>query len=121
MSNEIVIACKCPMCGMVTEVTCGLEQYNRYQYTSTLIQDVFPEMDIHTRETIISGMCLPCQEKFFVEEDDDEDDIPCTGNCDGCDNYDCPANIYGSYDNSCDDDCDFCQNYDCPLNTNEDN
>ena len=113
MSNEIVIACKCPMCGMVTEVTCGLEQYNRYQYTSALIQDVFPEMDIHTRETIISGMCLPCQEKFFVEEDDDEDDE---------DDWDVDGAISEDMDPyHCDDDCDFCQDYDCPLNTNEDN
>lgn len=93
MTTDITIPCVCPICHKTTEVVVSFEQYNRYMFTSALIQDVFPEMDIHTRETIISGMCLPCQEEFFVEEDDD----------------------------SCDDDCDFCQNYDCPLNTNEDN
>ena len=34
-----------------------------------LVQNVFPELDSTTHETIISGLCPECQEKFFVEAD----------------------------------------------------
>lgn len=92
--NDIMITCQCPMCGKVTYVPCTYEQYSRYMNTDALIQDVFPDMDIHTRETIISGMCKPCQDKFFVEEDEDEEDdcFPCDGICDLCSEGDtCPG------------------------------
>ena len=91
--NDIMITCKCPMCGAITYVPCTFEQYSRYMDTNALIQDVFPDMDIHTRETIISGMCKLCQDKFFVEEDEDEEDdcIPCDGVCTLCSEGDtCP-------------------------------
>lgn len=114
MTAEITIPCVCPICHKTTEITVSLEQYNRYMFTSALIQDVFPEMDIHTRETIISGMCLSCQEEFFVEDED------CDGECDVCGDFDCPSNA-NYFAPSCDDDCDHCDDYDCPCNTNEDN
>lgn len=84
--NDIMITCKCPMCGKITYVPCSYEQYSRYMNTDALIQDVFPDMDIHTRETIISGMCKPCQDKFFISDDDDEDyaEGACDGMCNLC-------------------------------------
>ena len=109
MTAEITIPCVCPICHKTTEITVSFEQYNKYMFTDALIQDVFPEMDIHTRETIISGMCLPCQEKFFVEEDDDDDWDVDNAISEDTDPY------------HCDDDCDHCDDYDCPCNTNEDN
>lgn len=97
----MIVLCTCPLCGKVSEVNCDDTAYFEYVTTSTTIQQAFPDMDIHARETLISGMCLPCQEKFFIEEDDDE-------------GYD--LNPY-----HCDEECGGCQDYDCPLNTNEDN
>lgn len=81
------VTCVCPLCGAVTHVACDVDAYTKYAYTRALIQDVFPDMDIHTRETLISGMCLPCQESFFVEDKDD-----CDGECDVCCDFDCPSN-----------------------------
>ena len=111
--KEIVIACTCPLCGAITDVTVSLEQYNKYKFTDALIQDVFPELSLQTRETIISGMCFPCQEGFFDDDEDDYEDD---------DDWDVDNAISEDMDPyHCDDDCDFCQDYDCPLNTNEDN
>ena len=73
------VTCVCPLCGAVTHVMCDADAYAKYAYTNALIQNAFPNMDIHTRETLISGMCLACQDRFFVEEDDD-----CDGVCDLC-------------------------------------
>lgn len=90
--SDIMITCQCPTCGKITYVPCSYEQYSRYMNTDTLIQDVFPDMDIHTRETIISGMCKPCQDKFFVEGDD------CDGECDVCTDYECPGSVFHEED-----------------------
>ena len=72
------ITCRCPLCGKTSTVTCSEEQWYAYE-DGALAQDAFADMDLHTRETIISGMCLPCQERFFVEDDDD-----CDGDCANC-------------------------------------
>ena len=84
----ITVTCHCPMCGHISLVACDGDAYARYATTRALIQEVFPDMDLHTRELLISGMCVPCQESFF-EEDDDE----CDGECDTCPDTDCPSNV----------------------------
>ncbi len=84
----ITVTCHCPMCGKVSFVTCDEEKYLQYATTSTPIQEIFPDMDLHTRELLISGMCLPCQEAFFVE---DEDDCPYHGECERCPYEECPC------------------------------
>lgn len=71
----------CPMCGRVSTISCsrdGLDLYNR----GALAQVAFPEMDIKTRETFISGMCVSCQGWIFGGGDDDD----CDGDsdCDAC-------------------------------------
>ena len=83
----ITVTCHCPMCGKYTDIECDFDAYNKYVFTNALIQEVFPDMDIHTRETLISGMCRDCQESFFEEDDDD-----CDGECDVCCDFDCPSN-----------------------------
>lgn len=83
----MTIPCICPFCGHQTNVTCTYEQYREYTLNPrALVQDVFADKDVHTRETIVSGMCLPCQESFFVEDEDD-----CDGVCELCSiGDDCP-------------------------------
>ena len=83
----ITVNCHCPLCGQTTLVSCTDAQWNAYE-DGALAQDAFSDMDLHTRETIISGMCLPCQEAFFDAEEDDDD---CEGECEGCPNFICPA------------------------------
>jgi len=78
----------CPICGKTTPVTCDRDAWRTWESGGCLIQEAFPKMDIHLRETLISGMCLPCQESFFMEDDDD-----CDGECDVCCDTDCPSNV----------------------------
>lgn len=68
----ITVTCRCPLCGTTTQVTCEESAWQTY-VNGALAQDAFADMDIHTRETIISGMCLDCQHSFFDVEDEDED------------------------------------------------
>lgn len=81
------VTCHCPMCGTISHVTCDEDAYDRYVTTPTPIQEIFPNMDLHTREILISGMCIPCQERFFVEDDDD---CPFDGDCENCPYEVCP-------------------------------
>lgn len=81
------ISCRCPLCGTITQVTCEENAWQKY-VNGALAQEAFSDMDAYTRETIISGMCLKCQESFFEEEEDG-----CDGECDACADFDCPSNI----------------------------
>ena len=74
------VTCHCPLCGKVSFIACDEDAYYEYVTTCTPIQEIFPYMDLHTRETLISGMCRSCQDKFFVEDDEDD----CDGMCDLC-------------------------------------
>jgi len=67
----ITVNCRCPLCGNISTVTCDDDAYQEYVNTPTPIQDIFPDMDPSTREMLISGMCLPCQEAFFDEDNED--------------------------------------------------
>ncbi len=86
----IKVPCVCPWCRKETIVECDEAGYEKYVFTRALIQDVFPDMDIHDRETLISGTCRACQDKFFVDDEEDDIDDPdclCDGECDKCPNY----------------------------------
>lgn len=114
MSNVTIIR-SCPFCGAHTGVTVSEKQYNRYMSDPMIpIQDIFTDLDNEQREVIISGMCYDCQEKFFTfdnEEDDDENH--CDGECDVCDDISCPANVH-----FCNGICDLCsQGDECPSST----
>lgn len=81
----ITVTCRCPLCGRISSVTCEEKAWALYE-NGALAQVAFADVDIYTRETIISGMCHPCQERFFEVEDEDD----CDGECDSCEYYDCP-------------------------------
>lgn len=85
----ISITRTCPFCGTPTTVNCRESEWLAYE-NGALAQDAFPEMDLHTRETLISGMCPDCQSKFFEVEDDWD----CDGECDVCTDFDCPSNVF---------------------------
>ena len=84
--GNMIINCRCPLCGKISSVACDSTAWTRYE-SGELIQVAFPNMNIHTRETLISGMCVPCQERFFIE--DDEDDCDFAGDCADCPNKAC--------------------------------
>lgn len=88
--SMIKVPCTCPWCRKETIIECNEAGYEKYMFTRALIQDVFPDMDIHDRETLISGTCRECQDKFFVDDEEDDIDDPdclCNGECDKCPNY----------------------------------
>ena len=66
----MIITRRCFLCGALTSVVCDAKAWEAYQ-NGALAQDVFPEMDLRSRETLISGMCTNCQKDFF-EMDDEE-------------------------------------------------
>ena len=68
---NVVVACRCPLCGKISQVLCEEDAWNAYE-AGALAQDAFPTMDLRTRETIISGMCEPCQTRFFEVDDEEE-------------------------------------------------
>ena len=67
------IARRCPLCGKFTSVVCDESAWDAYK-AGALAQNAFPDMNVFDRETIISGMCKPCQMLFFFGDDEDEDD-----------------------------------------------
>lgn len=83
----MIITRRCPLCGKLTSVMCAESAWKSYQ-DGALAQDAFPDMDVFNRETLISGMCEPCQMRFFIEDDDED----CDGECDICADFDCPSN-----------------------------
>ena len=104
-----IFTARCPFCGKISRIPCdenALAQYNN----GALIQDAFPNMPAHERETIISGMCLDCQTSFFEEDDDD-----CDGECDVCCDFDCPSNAnYFAPQDDFYDGCFECDDIECP-------
>ena len=60
----------CPLCGKVSFLDVEEDALNAYE-AGALAQDAFPDMDLMTRELLISGMCEECQATFF-EVDDEE-------------------------------------------------
>jgi len=83
-----LVTCVCPMCNKISYIECEEEAWKAYE-EGALAQEAFPNMDLNTRETIISGMCKECQLFFF----DDEDDDGCDGECDACGDFECPSNM----------------------------
>lgn len=60
----------CPICGKTTVITVDADAYTAWHARRVLIQDAFPTLSLEVRECLISGMCLPCQEAFFEEEEE---------------------------------------------------
>ena len=67
----MVITKCCPLCGAFSSVVCDSKAWATYQ-NGALAQVAFPDMDVFARETLISGMCEPCQTRFFTEDDEEE-------------------------------------------------
>lgn len=68
---NMTITCRCPLCGSISHISCKKTAWRAYE-TGALAQEAFADMDITTRETIISGMCEPCQTRFFEVDDEEE-------------------------------------------------
>ena len=61
---------RCPMDGTITVVKMLTSDYERWQ-GGELIQRAMPEMSIEDRETLITGLCAPCQGPIFTAPEED--------------------------------------------------
>jgi len=64
--NQAVIDIACKKCNVNHTIILDKERYIKWQ-TGTPIQRVFPEIDIDTRELMISGICGPCFDKLIED------------------------------------------------------
>lgn len=61
---KIEIAKVCPFCGAMSIVEVEEKAYAKWQ-NGELIQHAMPDKSSAERETLITGLCLKCQDKFF--------------------------------------------------------
>lgn len=62
----------CPFCGHVSEIWVDDEVLKRME-DGERIQDILPELPASERETLISGICIDCQEEVFADPDEEEE------------------------------------------------
>lgn len=58
---------RCVFCNAEVEIALSDSQFRQYMHGSMNIQDIRPQIDIDTREMLISGICPAC---FPTEEDE---------------------------------------------------
>lgn len=61
---KIEITKVCPFCGAMSIVEVEEKAYAKWQ-NGELIQRAMPNKSSAERETLITGLCLKCQAKFF--------------------------------------------------------
>lgn len=71
--TAVSASCTCPFCGKVTELIVPARGYRLWQ-EGELIQNALPDLTAGERETLISGLCPACQDRFFADPDEEEED-----------------------------------------------
>ena len=66
--NMHTIDTHCPICGSHDAIEVPVSQYMDWQMGS-LIQHAFPQLTATEREQIITGICGPCWDTSFGEEE----------------------------------------------------
>jgi hypothetical protein len=59
----------CVVCGKTHEYYVNRREYEDWQYGKMKIQQVFPELTLDEKETLISGTCGSCFDEMFKEDD----------------------------------------------------
>ena len=65
-----IITIKCPWCKGTSEVFMTTQQKAQWD-THVLTQNIKPTLDKTDREILISGFCVDCQAKIFMEDDNE--------------------------------------------------
>ncbi len=73
LEETINIRTVCPGCQTVKIITCSLTGYQRWK-DGELIQRALPELRGSERESLITGYCDPCWDKFMMPPDEEEAD-----------------------------------------------
>ena len=63
------VSCSCLLCGKETAVTVPVRGFLLWQ-AGVLIQDALPELTAGERETLITGLCEPCQDSLAGDDDE---------------------------------------------------
>jgi len=58
----------CPSCGVGTHITVNRAAFRKWQ-AGELIQDAMPYLSVDERETLITGLCTPCSDIVYEEEE----------------------------------------------------
>lgn len=70
----VTIKKMCPFCGHVSVIEMDIDSYIKIK-NGALISNVLWMVDPTERETLISGICKPCQDTVFGDYDDDDDEM----------------------------------------------
>lgn len=82
----------------------GFQKYKR----GACVQDAFPDVDLNTREFLVSGICPNCMETIFSEDEDEKELISDAMDFSKEGAEDEPISDFSDiFDESCDDDDDF--------------
>lgn len=66
--HRVCIHCEGEVIFLMTQ-----NQYDDWQVKNNYVQDVFPHLDVETREWMISGTHPHCWKEVFGEDDEQED------------------------------------------------
>lgn len=69
--DYISMTISCPFCHRTSDVHLPIEGFFAWR-AGALVQNAFPKLELEVRETLISGMCVSCQDTIFGEDDEDE-------------------------------------------------
>ena len=64
MKTREIVNRTCPFCGRISRIELDTEKLDRWDSGENL-QDVFPDMDLNTREILISGIDPECWDRLF--------------------------------------------------------
>lgn len=65
--------CECPCCGKVQTIVVREEDYNKWN-GGVLIQDAFPYLSDDNREQMMTGICGPCFDLMFSDDDEPQEE-----------------------------------------------
>lgn len=69
MDNAVTIKATCTMCHKAVSVTMSASGYTRW-LNGEHIQDALKELTPGEREMLISGVCEPCFDELFKDEEE---------------------------------------------------
>jgi|FreactTroBogLake_1042271.scaffolds.fasta_scaffold21049_5 hypothetical protein len=71
MSN-ILLNRTCPNCRVDSGLSVDKDKYFEWREGRKNVQDIFPDLDTHERELLLTGYCYKCWDKLFSFEGGEE-------------------------------------------------
>lgn len=73
MSDTVTLKPVCPICSATNSVTVSAVAFKAWQ-SGVFAQVAFPELEAEIREMLITGICPPCWEDMFGDNDETSED-----------------------------------------------